>query len=325
MRSIHHLQRFVGPICAATLLFVFIFTPSCTSPQNTLSERAILKKFNQALVSQNDFQQYVGVQTGTYECNDTETRHILRELEAAGLITYSVERYAWWEKEMKSVRKPYTVTRKAFYGSYNTTEYKWTKVPEYLFCDHYVVSVSLTRKGERLALSEIPAQPMPVDKDLQQPNIDPSKYVWNQTDLSEEWPTIPNPFVDAQPDRAANKRNEPDKETSASTPKKQAVIERIDSLQYTAFNNLVFESDTVYFLSHRIEGIKARNIQIFKILGVSTANAEVVCRMKDVSDAGRIISKVENGQRSLRKASFTYFLDKGWVPDEEFVPYDIFE
>ena len=329
MRYTNHRGLLVGAIISAVLLCSFVITPSCSRSPKKISETTILKAFNHSLTEQETDQNYVGVQTGTYECNDPVHRQTLMKLDAAGLINYQVERYAWWEKEMKSVKKPYTVTKRAYFGTYNTTEYRWIKEPDYHFCDHYVVSVSLTKKGERLAISNLRAPKEWIDKDLQQPDIDPARYVWNQTNLTEDWLEIPNPFVDA-----TSEKNNPDKggmksvsvrETTEQGKAKGSVVERIDSLKYKAFNQLVFESDTVYFLSHRTEGIKARNIQIFNILGTSTANTEVICRVKNVTDAGRIISGVENNQRSLKKASFSYYYDKGWIMDDEFLQYNIFE
>ena len=80
----------------------------CTNP-NKISNGAIVRHVNKTLKNNAVNQEYATITVGTYECNSESDRLELRKMEAAGLIEYEVERYAWWEKSKKTVRRAYEV------------------------------------------------------------------------------------------------------------------------------------------------------------------------------------------------------------------------
>lgn len=289
---------------------------SCGNSPESISERTIIKQINQGLYEEAANKLYAPIRTGIYECNDAASRLQLRKLAAAGIITYSVDRYCWWEKSKKNVKKAYTVTRGTWY-SYQTTEYKWVKTDAYDFCDHYVVSVALTKKGEKMAVDELPQPVEKEDKDMKQPIVDESKYAWNQADISENWPEVPNPFI--EPTENAEKGSNQvenrlivNKEKEKEAEPKRDEITRIDSLQFMAYSQLAFTETTKYLKTASIRAYKARNIQINTSGGTPKAHAEVIIKTVEVTDAGRIMYNLENGICQLFPVDLDYYLDKGW-------------
>ena len=297
----------------AALAFV-----GCSQSPDSISESTILKQFNKQLAMEAEAEEFCPIQIGTYDCPSDAARLILRQLEAAKLITYDVERYAWWERSFKNVRESYRVLRGNYWYSYYDTEYRTVKKTSYDFEDHYVVTVALTPKGEKLAVEDIPSAVIEEDPDLIQPDIDPSKYAWNKVDLTEEWPYIPNPFL--EPEKEEEVATEPtaeepkkEEEKSEEKPAKKEKIDRIDSLQYEKYVQLDQYAQNVFLKACEIEGIKARNIQIYEDNGIRKARAEVIVATKNTTDAGRILLDTEDDIRELVHVEFEFYQDKGWV------------
>lgn len=297
------------------------FLNSCSSP-DSLSSGTVVKLFNEKLEENAVDKYFTDIEIGTYECNDSEARKHLRSLEAAGLITYSVERYAWWEKSLKSVKEAYTAYHGYWY-TYTTTEYRWVKKTVYDFKDHYVVNIGLTSKGKRLVVEERPAPKPEVDKDMIQPNVDVMDYEWNKKDISETWPEIENPFIErkqdskVQDDEDGGEREEPNDAISRTNSNEGDGVDRIDASRYKAFNALSLEGETVILKAYEISATKARNIRIGKDEnGFAFAEAEVIIETCKVTDAGRIYCDVENGFKVAQQVSLTYFEDKGWIMEK---------
>jgi len=290
-----------------------IMISACGHSPETISQKEIVKQVNNKLREAASDRMFAPVKTGMYECNDADYRLMLRKLAAAGLVNYDVERYCWWEKSQKNVKNAYTVTH-GYYYNYKTTEYKWVKRDVYDFCDHYVVTVSLTKKGERMAVDSLPAPIAIIDKDLQHPEVDESKYAWNIADLSEDWPEIKNPFIaESETEKEAvlapSAKHEAESKEKAS---KIVTAERIDSLQFEAFSKLVFDEQLRYLKAGTIKAFKARNIKISDVLTNPLARAEVIVKTAKVTDAGRIVFGLENDERQMFETEFEFFLDKGW-------------
>ncbi len=290
-----------------------IMISACGHSPETISQKEIVKQVNNKLREAASDRMFAPVKTGMYECNDADYRLMLRKLAAAGLVNYDVERYCWWEKSQKNVKNAYTVTH-GYYYNYKTTEYKWVKRDVYDFCDHYVVTVSLTKKGERMAVDSLPAPIAIIDKDLQQPEVDESKYAWNIADLSEDWPEIKNPFI-AESETEKEAVLSPSAKHEAEGKEKASKIvtpERIDSLQFEAFSKLVFDEQLRYLKAGTIKAFKARNIKISDVLTNPLARVEVIVKTAKVTDAGRIVFGLENDERQMFETEFEFFLDKGW-------------
>ena len=293
---------------------------SCTRQADKISEWKILREVNAQMKDNAENKSFCNVAVGNYECNDATQRETLRKMEAAGLLTYDVKRYAWWEKTTKTVRESYEEPQ-YLWGYYYGSETKYRNVTRtvYNFEDHYIVNVALTDKGRKLVVDELPEPKPEIDKDLEQPDVDPSTYAWNQTDLSEEWPYIENPFLKKEEPKETAKKQEENKYEESETPakkttaKKEPKIERIDSLQYIAYQAFEPVQEDCFVKSYEVTNVKARNIKVLKIAGASYATAEVISKVKNVTDFGRILEGAEDGLKDSDNVVFEYFLDKGWV------------
>lgn len=140
-----------------------------------ISKKEIIKQCNQNLVETGQDSSIVMVDVGYYELNDTLARLQLEKLQAAGIIDYSVERFAWWETNV---------------GTWSTT---------YNYNEHFMVNVSLTKESQKYVLSQ---EPQPIEKveeerDLIQPKYFDSLYPENKIiQLSEDWPEVPHPLAE---------------------------------------------------------------------------------------------------------------------------------
>ena len=321
-------KHFLGAVAA--LGFVAIASVGCSDSQE-ITSKTIINEVNEMWVKQGNAEKTVNITIGHYECNSESDRYQLAQLESAGLIKYNVKRYAWWEKEEVSVRKPYQVkeTRGGWYYTWTetVTKYKWVRETVYDFEEHYIVDVKLTRAGEKL-LAKVHEAEEEFDKDLASKEVDPSTYKWNKQDLSESWPEIPNPFLKPEPEvRPQEVTTEPEEieevpityepeeveEVEAAEPAEQDKVERIDQELYEAYNREVFDSENVTLKAGEIKAIKARNILLKETNGALAAEAEVIFETCNATDAGRIIMGFENGKRNAQQFEFIYYLDKGWV------------
>lgn len=115
---------------------------------------------------------------------------------------------------------------------------------------------------------------------------------------------------------AAKSNSSETKQENSSTNKK-IYVERIDSLQYQAYSNRSEASENVYMRACKIKAVKARNIQLLEQGGVKKISAQVILKIDDVSDVGRIISHVENGIKELIDVKLIHYIDKGWVVEED--------
>ena len=309
---------------AMALASVSMLLTSCgNSEPKPITAKAIVKEVNQLLVNDAKAEKFTEVAVGTYECDDPMRRELLAKLEVAGLVDYEVTRYAWWEKSKKAYKKAYTVTKGYGWWTYQDTEYKWVKGTSYDFEDHYVVTVALTRKGEKLVVDELPKPQEKVDEDLISKVVDTDAYKWEQANLAEDWEYIPNPFLEKKEPKEVESTDkketykEPKKEPrkqkdDAKEPEKDATV-RIDSLQYEAYQNIDENKQVKYLKAGAVKAIKARNIQILEGGNGLTAVAEVILETEDATDAGRILEGFEDGQKSLINVEFIYYTDKGWV------------
>ena len=162
--------------------------------------------------------------------------------------------------------------------------------------------------------------PKPViDKDMEQPEIDESKYAWNNTDLSEYWPDIENPFLKKTEEKKVESLNVETQTTDTEVVEEQEIddtpkVERIEEDQYEKYRALKENKYCAVLLAGRVKAKNARYIQIEKDeRGVSIAKAEVIITLVDVTDAGRIKRGLEDGIKTNTPVVLTYYLDKGWL------------
>ena len=317
-------KNFTNILMAAVMLFAGVALTACSSSPDTISERTILKEVNKFMERKAENVDYADLLVGKFQCDDDYQRLTYRQLAAAGLIDYSVERYAWWERATKPVRESYQVYRQGWWYSYYDTEYRWVRRTTYDFCDNYIISVWPTNKGNKICIEYFePAEE--IDEDMIQPEEDASKYAWNKADLSEEWPYIPNPFLEPEKpvepvaeepvaEEVVAEEVEVDTYAPATQEPEDDGIDRVDINQYNAYMNNC-DGDTMDLLIKvcEYEAIKARNIQIYEKDGARYARAEVIIATVDVTDAGRILKNKQEGERELKEFEFVYYQDKGWV------------
>ena len=302
-------------LTTVTLLLVATLITGCADSQK-LTERKVVAKANDMLEKKGVSEIYAPISVGRYECNNPDLRRTLAKLEVAGLITYEVSRYAWWEKSLKSYKKSYDVVRGYGWWTWTETEYKWVKETVYNFEDHYIVDVALTKAGRKIAIDNLPEY-NDIDEDLIEKVVDPATYKWNQVDLSENFEEIANPFINPKKENAKENRVAP-KKTTKSTPEPKVnedKTERIDKNQYEAYSQLNLSSDVTYLKAGEVRVTKARNILLRSPMGILTAEAEIIMETMKVTDAGRILKGLENGQKENDDVKLIYYIDKGWVID----------
>lgn len=313
----------------AVLVIAMLGVSSCSSfSPDEISEKVILKQVNQRLEDLAINKEYVPITIGTYECNFDNERLGMRKLAKAGLIDYKVTRYAWWEKSVKNVRESYKVKRSGYFYSYYDTEYRTVKKNVYDFEDHYIVDVQLKKAGKRIMKNELPQPKEVVDKDMIQPEINMDKYDWYNIEL-ETWEEIKNPFIEEasvaenqQETVNANIEIEDDNSVEENQQEnlnsEEPQVERKDVIQYKKYKELNLKSQVVYIETYSLRAIKARNIQILKnSKGQCKAVAEVILKVCDVTDAGRIFFEMENGIKRVEDVVLTYYNDRGWVLEED--------
>lgn len=298
----------------SALLVVASILVGCSQSPDSIPERTIIKQVNELLEKHAKNQNYASLEIGKFEMNDEYYRHYLRKLAEADIITYKVDRYAWWEREQRAVREAYQVLRDYYWYSYYDTEYRTVWREYFNFEDHYIVTVALTGKGEGISIEELP-EPNYEDEDLKQPEIDPESYAWNTADLSEEWPYIPNPFVETDEVAECGDACEEvyEGEEVYEYEDEDDGVERIDQAKYQSYRNLEFSQETVYLETFAIEAIKARNILIYEEDGIHKATAEVILAIDDVTNFGRIMYGVEDDMRRLIEVELIFYADRGWV------------
>lgn len=305
---------------AVALVFAAVFSVGCTSSQS-LTPKKIVKEFNTMLEKEGEGQIFADIRVGTYECNSSSERLTLAQLEVAGLIDYTVTRYAWWEEAKVSRKKAYQVqeTRGWYYTWTETvTKYKWVEETVHSFEDHYIVTVALTNAGKKL-IADIPAIEADEDEDLTDKEVDPSTYKWNKTDLSEDWAYIPNPFLKSEKENTTETESK-DSQSSLSydseyeeEQESEDKIKRIEEEQFEAYCDLSFYSEEITLKAGAIKAVKARNILVTEKDGIQTAEAEVIMETCEATDAGRILIGFENGRRDSEDVELIRYLDKGWV------------
>lgn len=296
----------------AALVAASAFLTSCGNEIKPLKANQITSDLNEYLEKQAKNEEFTEVAVGTYECGDPYMREKLAKLEVAGILDYEVTRYAWWEKSKKSYKKAYTVVRGYGWYSWTDTEYRTVKGTSYDFEDHYVVTVALTKKGNKMTVDSLPKPIEKIDEDLISKEFDASEYEWNQVDLSESWDVIENPFIEKKepktPKAQVEEKEQPRKKTTKKVKTQDPTI-RIDSLQYEAYMNVEEVKEVKFLRAGAVSAVKARNIYI----DGNYAEAEVIFETSDATDAGRILKGFEDGQKYALEVSYEYFHDKGWV------------
>ena len=431
------------------LAFAAIILASCGghSPLK-LSEREILKQCNNDLVKSGSDSAIVVIPTGYFEVENQGIRCTLEKLQAAGVINYEVERFAWWEKIKEKKTTPHTVTKYYWGYPYTETEYITKWVTRYEFNEHFMANVTLTEAAKKYALDHIPTSKLEEieDKDMVQPVYYDSLYPENAVTCIENWPEIPHPLtnevykqckallaeaeallaestytkaeqklksirrvdnfdcmtiaqtaeINAEMDRISGLIDQ--KKGDEAYEKSKKIIEeasdllnaakdckaldkvsnKMNSLDHVANNTLMSETQkadidsltrqvnnnigtkkeefgcnpntpeepqtieeevvpadnrdpqaiayenakrnedgkTTILFAYLRKAIVARNIALMCGEKGTTASAEVIYKIKKVTDAERVLEGAINDYKTKATVTFTYYSDKGWVLDE---------
>lgn len=293
----HHIARL-----AAIIVTLATFA-ACSDSPDSLSASKAKKIFAKEFERLGHNEHYNTIQTGYFECNDDETRYIYRQLAANDVITYKCEKI----KKNERKRKSRQVVRGFFFTYYDTEYYYVTDT-----ITTYFITVALTDKGRELVVDSIPsAKPSDDDKDLLvNKEIDSlnsiADYPENNVKYDEfGYPETSN-VVTALNDEYSEKL---ESENDYTIPTKNTA----DTNKTSDYEEAkAKETQTqVYVKSYKTKILKARNVLINN-LGVTTAQAEILTEITDVTPFGRIISFAVEKHRNVVKAKYIYYQDKGW-------------
>lgn len=293
---------------------------SCKDKPNELPEGRVTSLYQDKLEEDGDDVIYAWINEGYYEVDDLEARQALMKLQAAGLITYKVERFAWYNKieESKSVLDHYKSDYyyDDYFGySYYLGErpvYKTVHTTDYNLEEHYLVTVALTEEGKKQAMDSIPEVKEKEDKLLAIPNINYKDFPEENISLEEKFPEIPYPGPKKPAEKAPTNdaKDKPTKaeETIADYP---YTMDKKTTEAYLKAKKKI-KATPKYFKAFNIKATDARNIRIASGQNGTFAEADVIVKVKKTTPIGRILCGAYNGIPSENHVSLEYFADKGW-------------
>lgn len=300
-----------------TILTLFICSCSSQTRDNLPSgvvEDAVAEQMKRSMLDQS----YTKLKTGYFECNEENTRITLAKLAAAGVISYKVERFAWWNKHL-------------YAGSSNGSYYG---AESYKYEEHFMVSVQLTEEGKEIMVDSIPMPEVLEDEVMKQPEIDLTTFPENNY-AKENWPEIPCPekketaekkqtptdTVAAPKEKEEERGNvnnifaEAEKKQDANTERDAWVALDVETKTKYEVASSKQKSEIVTLKSSALVVDDVRFIQTFvdQQSGLCRATAEVIVKTKDVTAAGRILDQKYDGTKLCATVNFVYYDDKGWI------------
>lgn len=305
---------------------------SCSDNPDSLSSGKIESLVEDMLESSGQKQGYIQIPVGYYELNNIETRYQLSRLSAAGLITYKVERYNWWNKILQ-INNIWGES----YGSENFSEEK-----------HIMVRVELTEEGKKLMVDSIPYPEPVLDKEMLQPEVNLADFPENKITRSnyvktfENWPEIPYPKSTSSTNIHKDESALEQEVESVKTVLKNEMEAFEDNNEYLKqieeYRNsdkyevlsMDLETSTKYeaakgkekkqivtMKAYKLEVEKARFIQVINSDEGIHAIAEVIVQYSDVTPVCRAWSQIYNETRLCAPVTLVYYNDKGWILQEK--------
>ncbi len=324
-------------VVACATLFMM---SSCGDKSDKISSDEISDLFNKETERLKIDKEYVEIDTGYYELNCPESRLVLEKLASAGVITYNVERYAWWVECMTIKYNTVVKIEDTYYEGENDVIsskeiYGRDTVPVYTYEEHFMVDVRITEKYMKMIKDTTEVEEE--DLDMVLPKYDPKDWPQDTLSLAENWPKIAEPKepeiphvrkdVKRPPEKQTTEKNEIEKnerkyndqprdvKQSVQYPICKAMDEATEAKYNAAKKN---ENKTaVKLLAFSVKAVKARNIQIInKEDGSRGAKAQLVLNTAEVTPQGHILfNNVINGVSDTLDVKLTYYLDKGWTLD----------
>lgn len=308
---------------------IALLLSACSDKPESLSSETIEDLVGTMLENSAKDQGLVPIQVGYYELNNVEARYQLSRLSAAGLITYNVECYDWWNKILQI---------NSYWGeSFGSTNYSEEK--------HVMVKVELTDKGKKLVVDSIPQPKQLIDEEMKQPEINLEDYPENKVTREnyqktfENWPKVPSPegvnsmylhrdesTLAAEVAKKQKEYFEDEKNYFEDNNEYLKQIERYKQDHNYEVLSMDIQTSTNYerakqqekkeiiiMKAYKLEVEKARFIQTFETETGLEATAEVIIRFSDVTPVGRAWREVYEGFRLCSPVSLIYYNDKGWV------------
>lgn len=321
-------KSFIACALIATALF-----SSCSDKPDSLSSGRIETLVEEMLESSNQNQGYIQIPLGYYELNNIETRYQLSRLSAAGLITYKVERYNWWNKILQI---------NSYWGeAYGSVNYREEK--------HIMVRVELTDEGKKYMVDALPEVKPIVDEEMLQPEVNMANLPENKITKAnyvktfENWPAIPFPetanVANVHKDESSLQIDNKDKEVAEENVMEDVFEDNNEYLkQIEEYRNsdkyevlsMDIETSSKYeaakakekkqlvtMKAYKLEVEKARFIQIANTDNGLHATAEIIVQYSDVTPICRAWQQIYNQTRLCAPVTLVYYLDKGWILQEK--------
>lgn len=320
-------KTFIACALIATGLFI-----SCSDNPDSLSSGKIETLVEDMLESSGQEQGYIQIPVGYYELNNIEARYQLSRLSAAGLITYKVERYNWWNKILQI---------NSFWGdSYGSVNFSEEK--------HMMVRVELTEEGKKLMVDSIPRPKIVLDEEMLQPEVNLADFPENKITRDnyvktfENWPEIPCPETTSSSnihkDESALKQDvesseavfENEMEAFEDNNEYLKQIEEYRNNDKYEVLSMDIETSSKYeaakekekkqivtMKAYKLKVEKARFIQIINSDEGIHAIAEVIVQYSDVTPVCRAWSQIYDETRLCAPVTLVYYNDKGWILQEK--------
>ena len=315
----------------ATIAIVMLLS-SC-GDKTKINSRLVTKLYNEKAADLCQTKKYVPIDTGYYELNDLHKRIILQKLAHAGIIEYTVERYAWYDQCVEP--KERVLIKYVDQYCEATGELK-DSIPIYgtgfetsfTYEEHFMVNVRIARKYKSKILEK---EPVPIDdRDMILP-----EYHFTPEDLlenNEVWEEIEKPKPPRIPherEMVTCKRQTQNGVAEASEqdvrkPSKTKVIyyplcEPMDTKTAEKYEEALerAKKGTVKLLGYEIKAVKARRIVTYRGVydsdSVLMAKCEVILKSTNVTPQGHIINNyIINDIPAMVKLKLFYTEENGW-------------
>lgn len=269
----------------------------CGDSPESLPVSRVKKLVTQELEQKGMAQEYVTINTGYFELNNKGGRDNMVKLQQAGLVTYKVERFAWYNKRDR-----------------------WYSAPTYELQEHFMVSVELTDKGRKLQVDSIPA-PKGKEPDLKKVVIDFALYPESKANLAENWPQVEYPGgADAAPasPQAGRSSGGGDYDVCAQgNDEVQADLGRGESMDVETMQKYVealkrAHKDNAILKAYRLEATGAFNVRIVHGDEGTVGLADAVVEVKETNAVGRVVVGAYEGMNYSVPVNLVYYEDKGW-------------
>lgn len=311
---------------------------ACSNNSESLSTGTVEDLVETMLENTAQNQGVIPIQVGYYELNNMEARYLLSRLSAAGLITYSVECYDWWNKILQI---------NSYWGeSFGTTNYSEEK--------HVMVKVELTDEGKKLVVESAPKPKQLVDEEMKQPEINLEDYPENKITREnyqktfENWPKVPSPeginsmylhrdesTLAAEVEETQNEyfenlenyfedNNEYLKQVEKYKKDSNYEVLSMDIQTSTNYERAKTQEkkEKVILKAYNLEIEKARYIRTYNTDEGLCAKAEIIVKYTDVTPVCRAWQQIYEGYRLCSPVHLIYFNDKGWMLQDEYLNFE---